>query len=173
MSSKDPLDEMMEQIQLLNGLVEEKPKSRSEKVRNILEWAESELGFKRCAVFDDSGLMIENRIQKDDVNHELLGAYGIEFFNSAKNLKENIFQQLSYLNTNSVKIKDVLLETDVGTLIITPLPFPQDMNNEEIYIGFLAILLEKEEIYNLGIIKANLKIIIDALQKELCPQINK
>ena len=69
-----------------------------------------------------------------------------------------------------MKIKEILLETNLGTLFISPLPFPKNLtidNNSENYIGFVVILLEQDELYNLGIIKINIQKIVEAIQKEL------
>ncbi|MBD3227922.1 MAG: hypothetical protein GF329_07010 [Candidatus Lokiarchaeota archaeon] len=151
--------------------------SQSDKIKKILDWAQKELGFKRCAIFDNSGLMIESSFHREDVNYELLGAYGVEFFDTGIRIKDEIFKPLVYPNTDlwkfynkkipSIKVRDILIETNAGTLLISPLPFPTENENNNGYIGFIVILLEKEELYNLGIIKANLNIIKDKLQKEI------
>ena len=179
MAKNTNIDELLSRIQNLNKLYEKISKEKENKIKKILNWAESELDFKRCAIFDISGLLIEAGFQKDDVDIDVLGAYGVQLFNISHNLKDEVFRPLSSSNLyenqpndqiTSVKIKEILLETNLGTLFISPLPFPKNLtidNNSENYIGFVVILLEQDELYNLGIIKINIQKIVEAIQKEL------
>lgn len=157
--------------------IKQNPESQADKIKSVLDWAQNELGFKRCAIFDSNGLMIESSFHREDVNYELLGADSVEFFGTGIKIKDEIFKPILYPNTDlwkyynkkipSIKVKDILIETNAGTLLICPLPFPKGFENNGNYIGFIVILLEKDELYNLGIIKANLDKIKTELQKEI------
>ncbi|MHA1268438.1 MAG: hypothetical protein ACTSPY_01505 [Candidatus Helarchaeota archaeon] len=182
MADNNSIDNLMEKFRKMKDLFHELTESKSDRIKKILIWAENELEFKRCAIFDTAGLLIETGCKKDDINLDILGAYATQLFSTSTSLKE-IFKPFTnselgvsdYNNKykNCINIKDILLETNYGTLIITPLPVNEDVNSSDNeYIGFLTILLEQEEIYNLGIIKANLKRIIKNILSELSLSIN-